>query len=213
MTFTLQGRLQDLVASYSSHLSNSAREALSSLPPGWLELVRNMVDRVEQVLGEAESGTFRWTDFDRKRGRLIASWSGASESEVLIDQITEEASDEAANSCVECGSSALMGVPYEDGPRCLYHGALKSGRNRAEAWKLTKSELVDALSERRKTADVPSPKAIAAALPMLLEFATDYYRYPDNDAPAITQQIQEAFDRLNRHLRKLGSVEAAHTDR
>ena len=213
MTSTLQGRLQDLVASYSSHLSSSAREALSALPPGWLELVTSMVDRVEQILEETEAGTFRWTAFDLKRGRLVASWSGASESEVLIDQIAEEASGEAAHRCIECGSSALLSVSYGDGPRCLFHGALKSGRNQAEAWKLLKSEIVNALSERRETVDVLNPKAIAAALPMLLEAAADYYRFPDQDAPAITQQIREAFDRLDRRLRGFGSAGTAYTNR
>lgn len=213
MPIALQGRLQDLVSSYGSHLSNSAREALSSLPPGWLKPVRSMVDRVEQILGEAESGTFRWTTFDRKRGRLVASWAGASDSEVLIDQISEEASAEAANSCIECGSSAHTSASYEDGPRCLFHGALKTGRNQAQAWNLIKRELVDVLSQRRQMEVVLSPKAIAAALPTLLEVASDYYRSPDQDAPAITQQTREAFERLDKHLRELGPVAAVHTDR
>ncbi len=208
MTFTLQARLQDLIALYSAHLSGSAREALGSLPPGWIKPVRNMVDRVEQILGEAEFGTFRWTAFDKKRGSLVASWSGASDSEGLIDQIVEEASGEAANCCVECGSSTLIGVSYVDGPRCLFHGALKSGRNHAKSWEHSTIELVNALSEKRGAVEAVSPKTIASALPMLIEAAADYYRSPDQDAPAISRQIREAFDRLDEHLRGFGSAGA-----
>lgn len=213
MPITFQRRLHELVATHGAHLSRPAREALAVLPPGWLEPVRHMIDRVEQILGESELSTFHWTAFDKRRGSLLASWSGAGDSEVLIDQIVEEAADEAANKCIECGSESLFSVSDLDGPRCLFHAALRSGRLHARAWELSAMELVNTLRGERGGWGVLSPKAIAAALPVLIHEAAAYYRAPDQDAHTITRQIREAFEALEGYLRGFEPPEVVATDR
>lgn len=212
MPTTFQGRLHDLVVSYGTHLSRPAREALAALPPGWLEPVRGMFDRVEQILGESEFGTFRWTAFDTRRGSLLASWSGAGDSEVLIDQIVEEAADEVARKCVECGSTTFLGAADVDGPRCLFHAALRSGRHHARAWELSAIELVNALRGDRGDWGALNPKAIAAALPVLIQEAASYYRAPDQDVHTISRQLHEALQMLEGYLRPFDSSQAVATD-
>ena len=202
MAFSLPQFLPDLITAYRAHLSKSAREALGALPPGWLAPVHSMLDRVEQVLSEQEQRTFRWTAFARQDGNLLATWSGADESVTLIDQIVEEAHDEAANRCIECGTPTLAGVQDAEGPRCLFHAALKSSRDRAKAWEVSALELVQAL-KGQGSAMAASPKAVAAALPLLMREAAAYFRSPDQDARAITRQLREALGRLEKDLRAL----------
>ena len=212
MPFTFQKRLHDIIALYGRHLSGSARDALGSLPPGWIEPVRSMFDGVEQILDEAEFGTFRWTAFDKKRGSLLVSWSGARDSEVLIDQIVEAAADQTARRCVECGSSTIVGLSDLDGPRCLFHAALRSGRDHAKAWELSVIDLVNMFRGEWEGIRTISPKTVAAALPMLIQEAATYYRSPDQDARTISQQIREAFEGLDEYLRTFENSDAIPTD-
>jgi len=212
MPTTLQRRLNELVASYNAHLSHPAREALALLPPGWLEPVRGMIERAQQILDESEFGTFRWTAFDTKRGRLLASWSGAGDADVLIDQIVEEAAHEVAHTCIECGAATLFAVSDMDGPRCLFHAALRKGRHHARSWEISALELVNTLRGGPGGWGSLSPKAIAAALPILIQEAAAYYRAPDQDAPTIARQIHEAFQTLERSLRPFDRSGAAATD-
>src|SRR3546814_3208829 len=96
-----------LIRQYGAHLESRARALLPLLPAGWLALVHSMLDRVEQILTEDERPDFRWTAIRAQGSTLEVSWLGASSSEGLVDQITEEAAIDAAATCVECGEPAV----------------------------------------------------------------------------------------------------------
>jgi len=203
MVFAFPQLLPDLITAYRAHLSKSAREALRALPPGWLAPVHSMLDRVEQVLSEKEQRTFRWTGFSRKNGNLLAKWSGADESVTLIDQIVEEAHEEAANCCIECGTPTLLKAQEPEGPRCLFHAALKSGRDKAKAWELAALEMVQNLRGESAGMATINPKAVAAALPLLIKEAAAYFRAPDQDVRALTGPLREALQKLEQELHAL----------
>ena len=204
MPFDLQKQVRDLIAAYGTHLGNLSSEYLSALPAGWLGPVRGMLDRVEQVLSESEQQTFRWTALVRQRDQLVVTWAGAEASGDLVDQIVEEALGEARNTCVDCGASTLLGVWDPDGPRCLFHATLRSGRGRIKELNLSALELIRALqgSLGQRSPATFHPKVIAAALPMLISEAAAYFRDPDQDAKAITQQLRDALGRMEAQLRR-----------
>ena len=214
MPFDLQRQVRDLIASYGAHLGNLSSEYLSSLPGGWLGLVRGMLDRVEQVLSDSEQRTFRWTSLARQRDGLVVQWAGAEASGDLVDQIVEETLGEARNTCVDCGASTLLGVWDGDGPRCLFHATLRSGRGRIKEWNLSTLELIRALQGGidPKSSVHFQPKAIAAALPLLISEAAAYFRDPDQDAKAITQQLRDALSRVEAQLRRSGGVSLKSAD-
>lgn len=214
MPFEPQRQVRDLIASYRVHLGNLSSEYLCSLPSGWLDLVRSMLDRVEQVLCDSEQGTFRWTALLRQRDRLVVTWDGAEASGDLVDQIVEETLGEARNTCVDCGASALLGVWDVDGPRCLFHATLRSGRGRIKEWNLSTLELLRALpgSLGPKASLQLQPKTIAAALPLLISEAAAYFRDPDQDAKAIMQQLRDALSRMEAQLCRSGGASLKSAD-
>lgn len=195
-----QRQIRHLVASYGVHLGDTVRESLRSIPRGWINVVRGMLDRVEQILCDSEQRTFRWTKLVQQDEHLAVQWSGAESSDDLIDQIVEETLGEARNTCVDCGASTLLGCWDTDGPRCLFHATVRSGCDRIKEWNLTALELMRAL-QGGIGSTLPTrlhPKTAAAALPLLIREATAYFREPDQDATAITQQLREALNRLER---------------
>lgn len=202
MPFELQRQVRDLIASYGAHLNGFSPECLRSLPAGWINVIRGMLDRVEQILCDSEQGTFRWTKLARKRDRLVVQWSGAEASGDLVDQIVEETLGEARNTCVDCGASTLIGLWDPDGPRCVFHATLRSGRGRIKEWNLSTLELIRALQGSVESTLPASlhPKTIAAALPLLIREAAAYFREPDQDAKAIMQQLREALSRMETQI-------------
>ena len=208
MPFDLQRQVRDLIASYGAHLGNISSEYLSALPGGWFDLIRSMLDRVEQVLSDSEQRTFRWTALVRQRDHLVVKWEGAEASSDLVDQIVEETLCEARNTCVDCGASTLLGVWDADGPRCLFHATLRSGRGRIKEWNLSTLELLRAFqgSIGAKSSGQFQPKTIAAALPLLIGEAAAYFRDPDQDAKAITRQLRDALSRMEMQLRRNGEA-------
>ncbi|GAB4366003.1 MAG: hypothetical protein Kow00114_23680 [Kiloniellaceae bacterium] len=214
MPFELKRQVRHLVASYGAHLGDLSSDYLNSLPRGWLDLVRGMLDRVEQVLCDSEQETFRWTALLRQRDCLVAQWAGAEATGDLVDQIVEETQGEARNTCVDCGASTLLGVWDADGPRCLFHATLQSGRGRIKDWNLATLELLRGFQESisQKPGVHFQPKTIAAALPLLIGEAAAYFRDPDQDAKAITQQLREALYRMEVQLRRSGRTSVQSTD-
>lgn len=203
MPIELQRQVRDLIASYGAHLDESVPKTLRSIPEGWINVVRGMLDRVEQILADSEQITFHWTKLARRRERLVVQWAGAGASGDLIDQIVEETLGEARNTCVECGASALVGLWDPDGPRCLFHATLRSGYGRVKEWNLTALDLLRAL-QLSVGSSLPAnlnPKTIAAALPLMIREAAAYFREPDQDAKAIAQQLRDALTRLEEQLR------------
>jgi len=214
MPFDLKGQIRAIIASYGTHLGDLSSEHLCSLPRGWLDLIRGMLDRVEQVLCESEQGTFRWTALLRQRDHLVIQWAGADASGDLVDQIVEETLGEVRNTCVDCGASTLLGVWDADGPRCLFHATLRSGRGRVKEWNLATLELLRAFqgSISPKSSEALQPKTIAAALPLLISEAAAYFRDPDQDAKAITQQLRDALTRMEAQLLRSGGATLKSTD-
>jgi len=208
MPFELQRQVRNLIAAYGAHLGDLSSEYLCSLPSGWLHLIHGMVDRVEQVLCESEQVTFRWTALMRQRDHLVVHWTGAEASRDLVDQIVEESLEEARNACVDCGASTLLGVWDADGPRCFFHATLRSGRGRIKEWNLSTLELLRAFQGgiSQKSSVHLQPKTIAAALPLLISEAAAYFRNPDQDVKAITQQLWDALSRTEAQLRQSGGA-------
>lgn len=193
-----QRQIRHLVASYGVHLGDTVLESLRSLPKGWINVVRGMLDRVEQILCDSEQKTFRWTKLIQQDEHLAVQWSGAESSDDLIDQIVEETLGEARNTCVDCGASTLLGRWDTDGPRCIFHTTLRSGCGRIKEWNLSALELIRAL-QGSIGSTFPAhlhPKTAAAALPLLIREAAAYFREPDQDAPELSQQLREALNWL-----------------
>jgi len=195
-----QRQMRQFVASYGVHLGDAVLESLRSIPKGWFNVVRGMLDRVEQILCDSEQRTFRWIKLARQDEHLAVQWSGAESSDDLIDQIVEETLGEARNTCVDCGASTLLGRWDTDGPRCLFHASVRSGYGRIKEWNLSALELMRAL-QGGFGSTLPTrlnPKTAAAALPLLIREAAAYFREPDQDATEISQQLREALNWLER---------------
>jgi hypothetical protein len=204
-------RLKKLQKTAAPRLDTAAREALSTLPPGWAGIVGGMIAQVERVLTDEEFESFRWNDFGTEDGRLAVSWSGAGDSQELIDQIVEEAVDASAATCADCGLPALK---HEDGskPLCLVHSGLgRAARGKAalgkaaREWLVSPAELSRAIREvvaKKLSPAAGAPKAVAAALPALLAEAQTYFRAPDADAVALVKQIREALHRLEGEVKQ-----------
>jgi hypothetical protein len=150
-------RLKQMLKSCGARVDARVREQLASLPAGWSRPVQ----------------TFRWTEIRDRDGRLAASWSGARDSGVLIDQIVEEAATDLSDT----------------GPA---------------GWKNSAAELATSIRGMAAKASSPAAaaKAAAAALPALIAEAQAYFRNPDAEAGAITQQIREALQRLDHEARR-----------
>ena len=208
MPLEAQQRLTELLACYGSHLSKHARQILHFLPVGWIGLVRSMLDRVEQILCDNEQLTFQWTDIQKWQGSLNVSWSGADDSENLVEQIVEETAKGAAETCVDCGASSLLGLRDSNSPRCLFHSTLRFGLDRTKGCELAASELIRNFRDALETASSLklTPKDVAAALPLLLRESSSYFRTPDQDLQAIAQQLREAIQRLDEEMRKCAGL-------
>jgi hypothetical protein len=208
MPFELQRQVRDLIASYGAHFDDFSPEYLRSLPKGWIDVIRGMLDRVEQILCDSEQVTFRWTTLARQQERLVVQWSGAEASDDLVDQIVEETLGEARNTCVDCGASTLVGRWDTDGPRCLFHATWQSGCGRIKEWNLTALELIREL-QGSVGSTLPAnfhPKAIATALPLLIRDAAIYFGEPDQDAKAIIHQLREALNRMESQIHRHAST-------
>ncbi len=166
-------RLKQLLKSCGARVDARVREQLATLPAGWSRSVSGMFARVERILTDEERQTFRWTEVRDRDGRLAASWSGARDSGVLIDQIVEEAATDVS----------------ETGPA---------------GWKNSAAELATSIRGMAAKASSPAAaaKAAAAALPLMIAEAQAYFRNPDAEAGAITQQIREALQRLDHEARR-----------
>lgn len=204
-------RLRKLVKSVGPRLDEAAQQQLAGLPAGWASLVQGMIAQVERVLTDEELDTFRWTAFGMNEGRLDAAWTGAQDSEALIDQIVEGAVDASAATCADCGLPALK---HEDGskPLCLVHSGLgRAARGKAalgkaaREWLVSPAELSRAIREvvaKKLSPAATAPKVVAAALPALLAEAQTYFRKPDADAVALVKQIREALHRLEGEVKQ-----------
>ncbi|MGL4964439.1 MAG: hypothetical protein ACRC67_24625 [Inquilinus sp.] len=166
-------RLKQLLKSCGARVDARVREQLAALPAGWSRPVSGMFARVERILTDEERQTFRWTEVRDRDGRLAASWSGARDSGVLIDQIVEEAVTDLSDT----------------GPA---------------GWKNSAAELATSIRGMAAKASSPAAaaKAAAAALPIMIAEAQAYFRNPDAEAGAITQQIREALQRLDHEARR-----------
>jgi uncharacterized protein (DUF2267 family) len=166
-------RLKQMLKSCGARVDARVREQLASLPAGWSRPVSGMFARVERILTDEERQTFRWTEVRDRDGRLAASWSGARDSGVLIDQIVEEAATDLSDT----------------GPA---------------GWKNSAAELATSIRGMAAKASSPAAaaKAAAAALPIMIAEAQAYFRNPDAEAGAITQQIREALQRLDHEARR-----------
>jgi hypothetical protein len=194
----VQQRLRKLLKASGGRVEASVRHQLEALPNGWGKPVTAMFTRVAQVLTDDEMRTFRWTQIRQRNGRLAASWSGAGESDDLIDQIVEEAATDASAACVECGRPAFISPGDASGPHCLRHAgpaALAKGKAAVADMGRTVRDFVAKLSS-----SMPTPKAAAAALPALLADAQAYFRNPDGDAVSLVEQIREALDRFDQEV-------------
>jgi hypothetical protein len=204
-------RLRKLVKSVGPRLDTAAQGELAALPPGWAGLAGGMIAQVERVLTDEEFETFRWTRFGCEDGRLTVAWTGAQDSQELIDQIVEAAVDVSVVTCADCGLPALK---HEDGskPLCLVHSGLgRAARGKAalgkaaREWLVSPAELSRAIREivaKKLSPAAAAPKAVAAALPALLAEAQAYFRTPDADAVALVKQIREALHRLEGEVRQ-----------
>jgi hypothetical protein len=166
-------RLKQMLKSCGARADAKVREQLATLPAGWARSVTGMFARVERILTDEERQTFRWTEIRDRDGRLAASWSGARDSGVLIDQIVEEAATDVSDPS-------------------------------PAAWKDSAAELAQSIRgmAAKATSQAAAAKAAAAALPVLIAEAQAYFRTPDGDSGAITQQIREALQRLDREARR-----------
>ncbi|WP_034853929.1 hypothetical protein [Inquilinus limosus] len=164
-------RLKQMLKSCGARVDARVREQLAALPAGWSRSVSGMFARVERILTDEERQTFRWTEVRDRDGRLAASWSGARDSGVLIDQIVEEAATDLSETA---------------------------------GWKNSAAELASSIRgmAARASSQAAAAKAAAAALPTLIAEAQGYFRNPDADSGAITQQIREALQRLDHEARR-----------
>lgn len=166
-------RLRQMLKSCGARADTRVREQLAALPAGWARSVSGMFARVERILTDEERQTFRWTEVRDHDGQLAASWSGARDSGVLIDQIVEEAATDVSDA----------------GPANWKESA-------AEMAQSIRGMAAKASSQ------AAAAKAAAAALPALIAEAQAYFRTQDVDSVAISQQIREALQRLDHEARR-----------
>ena len=205
-------RLRTLLAACDGRIEDAARAQLETLPLGWVSLVANMFSEVTQILDDSELDSFRWISIAKRDGGLDATWTGATESSELVEQIVEVASAEMACSCVRCGRLAVRNTAVSGDPLCLRHASLQIATAdwKAHAEEMGRSihELMAKVSESAAAAKSAASssavvaKSAAAALPALMAEAQAYFRMPDADAAPLIAQIREALSKFDREVRQ-----------
>lgn len=205
-------RLRTLLAACDERIAPAAREQLEALPLGWVAPVASMFSEVTQILDDSELDNFRWVSIAKRDGRLVTSWTGATESAELVEQIVEVAAAEMACSCVRCGRPAVRNPDVSGDPLCLRHASLQIATAdwKAQAEEMGRSihELMAKVSESAAAAKSAASssaavaKSAAAALPALMAEAQAYFRMPDSDAAPLIAQIREALSKFDREVRQ-----------
>lgn len=205
-------RLRTLLAACDERIAPAAREQLEALPLGWVAPVASMFSEVTQILDDSELDSFRWISIAKRDGRLVTSWTGATESAELVEQIVEVAAAEMACSCVRCGRPAVRNPDVSGDPLCLRHASLQIATAdwKAQAEEMGRSihELMAKVSESAAAAKSAASssaavaKSAAAALPALMAEAQAYFRMPDADAAPLIAQIREALSKFDREVRQ-----------